>query len=67
MENAPAYKASFRDLPHDEQIRLAYEHLENLRQVNPAIIMASTCLNGQTGPEALQAGYGAQGAAWGGR
>ena len=38
MENAPAYKASFRDLPADEQIRLAYEHLENLRQVNAGYI-----------------------------
>ena len=38
MENAPAYKASFRDLPFDQQIRQAYEHLENLRQVNGGYI-----------------------------
>jgi phosphorylase kinase alpha/beta subunit len=38
MENVPAYKASFRDLPVNEQIRMAYEHLENLRQVNGGYI-----------------------------
>lgn len=34
-----------------------------LRSVNPKIIMASSCLNGQTGPLAMQAGFGMMGAA----
>ncbi|HLZ71587.1 MAG TPA: CoA transferase, partial [Dehalococcoidia bacterium] len=33
-----------------------------LRQINPEIIMVSTCLNGQTGPEAGLAGFGTMGA-----
>jgi benzylsuccinate CoA-transferase BbsF subunit len=39
---------------------LAYEEL---RKVNPALIMLSTALMGQTGPQALMAGYGNLGAA----
>jgi len=35
--------------------RLDYEHL---RQVNPAVVMVSTCLTGQDGPMATFAGYG---------
>ena len=38
MENSPAYFASFRDLPFERQIGLAYEHLENLRQLNGGYI-----------------------------
>ena len=37
MENVPAYKASFRDLPPTTD-SLAYEHLEKLRQVNAGYI-----------------------------
>ncbi len=33
-----------------------------LRQINPTLIMVSTCLNGQTGPEAALAGFGTMGA-----
>ncbi|HZQ37026.1 MAG TPA: CoA transferase, partial [Dehalococcoidia bacterium] len=33
-----------------------------LREINPGIIMVSTCLNGQTGPEAALAGFGTMGA-----
>ena len=36
---------------------------DRLRQVNPALVMVSTCLNGQTGPWAMQAGFGDYGAA----
>jgi benzylsuccinate CoA-transferase BbsF subunit len=36
---------------------------ENLRAVNPGIILVSTCLNGQTGPIANFAGFGNLGAA----
>ncbi|HLZ69046.1 MAG TPA: CoA transferase [Dehalococcoidia bacterium] len=36
---------------------------EALRKVNPDLIMISTCLNGQTGPEADLAGFGTMGAA----
>jgi crotonobetainyl-CoA:carnitine CoA-transferase CaiB-like acyl-CoA transferase len=36
---------------------------EALRQVNPAIIMISSCLNGQTGPQAMLSGFGTMGAA----
>jgi crotonobetainyl-CoA:carnitine CoA-transferase CaiB-like acyl-CoA transferase len=38
---------------------LAYE---DLRQVNPAIIMLSSCLMGQTGPLSKMAGFGTMGA-----
>ena len=34
-----------------------------LREINPAIIMISTSLNGQTGPDSELGGYGAQGSA----
>jgi crotonobetainyl-CoA:carnitine CoA-transferase CaiB-like acyl-CoA transferase len=34
-----------------------------LRSINPQVIMASSCLNGQTGPLAMQAGFGMMGAA----
>lgn len=34
----------------------------SLRRINPGIIMVSTCLNGQTGPEAGLAGFGTMGA-----
>ena len=33
-----------------------------VRELNPGVIMLSTCLNGQTGPEARLAGYGTMGA-----
>ena len=38
-------------------------HYEALREVNPGLIMLSSSLNGQTGPQALLAGYGTMGAA----
>lgn len=38
MEKGPAYLASFRDIPFERQIGLAYEHLENLRQLNGGYI-----------------------------
>jgi crotonobetainyl-CoA:carnitine CoA-transferase CaiB-like acyl-CoA transferase len=34
----------------------------SLRKTNPGLIMLSSCLNGQTGPMALLAGYGTMGA-----
>jgi crotonobetainyl-CoA:carnitine CoA-transferase CaiB-like acyl-CoA transferase len=34
----------------------------SLRALNPRLVMLSTCLNGQTGPEAPLAGYGTMGA-----
>jgi len=37
-------------------------HYEALRELNPRIIMLSSCLNGQTGPEAMLAGFGTMGA-----
>jgi crotonobetainyl-CoA:carnitine CoA-transferase CaiB-like acyl-CoA transferase len=37
-------------------------HYEALREVNPGIVMLSSCLNGQTGPEAMLAGFGTMGA-----
>ncbi len=37
-------------------------HYEALREVNPRIIMLSSCLNGQTGPQAMLAGFGTMGA-----
>jgi benzylsuccinate CoA-transferase BbsF subunit len=39
---------------------------EELRKVNPRVIMMSTNLNGQTGPHASLAGFGTMGAAAGG-
>jgi crotonobetainyl-CoA:carnitine CoA-transferase CaiB-like acyl-CoA transferase len=36
---------------------------ESLRQIKPDLIMASSCLSGQTGPLALLAGYGTMAAA----
>jgi crotonobetainyl-CoA:carnitine CoA-transferase CaiB-like acyl-CoA transferase len=39
---------------------------DDLRQINPALIMVSTSLNGQTGPYAFLAGFGTMGAAAGG-
>src|SRR5215471_1435707 len=38
MENAGPSTTSFRELPFDNQIRLAYEHLEQLRQINGGYI-----------------------------
>jgi crotonobetainyl-CoA:carnitine CoA-transferase CaiB-like acyl-CoA transferase len=35
---------------------------ESLRKIKPDLIMLSTCLNGQTGPQAMLAGYGTMGA-----
>jgi benzylsuccinate CoA-transferase BbsF subunit len=35
---------------------------ETLREVNPGIVMLSSCLNGQTGPWAALAGFGTMGA-----
>ena len=35
---------------------------ESLRKIKPDLIMLSTCLNGQTGPESMLAGYGTMGA-----
>jgi crotonobetainyl-CoA:carnitine CoA-transferase CaiB-like acyl-CoA transferase len=35
---------------------------DRLREVNPALIMLSSCLNGQTGPHAGLAGFGTMGA-----
>ena len=40
--------------------QLDYEHL---RRVKPELIMVSSCLYGQTGPDAMLAGYGTMGAA----
>jgi len=37
-------------------------HYEALREVNPRMIMLSSCLNGQTGPQAMLAGFGTMGA-----
>jgi crotonobetainyl-CoA:carnitine CoA-transferase CaiB-like acyl-CoA transferase len=42
------------------RMKLGYE---DLRRVNPNLIMLSSCLNGQTGPEAHLAGFGTMGAA----
>ncbi|MCC7363552.1 MAG: CoA transferase [Dehalococcoidia bacterium] len=39
---------------------LDYAHL---RDVNPSLVMLSTCLRGQTGPERTYGGFGGQGAA----
>jgi crotonobetainyl-CoA:carnitine CoA-transferase CaiB-like acyl-CoA transferase len=35
---------------------------ESLRKIKPELIMLSTCLNGQTGPDRMLAGYGNMGA-----
>jgi len=35
---------------------------ESLRRIKPELIMLSTCLNGQTGPDRMLAGYGNMGA-----
>jgi crotonobetainyl-CoA:carnitine CoA-transferase CaiB-like acyl-CoA transferase len=35
---------------------------ESLRKIKPDLIMVSSCLNGQTGPQAMLAGYGMMGA-----
>jgi crotonobetainyl-CoA:carnitine CoA-transferase CaiB-like acyl-CoA transferase len=35
---------------------------ESLREIKPDVIMLSSCLNGQTGPQAMLAGYGTMGA-----
>jgi crotonobetainyl-CoA:carnitine CoA-transferase CaiB-like acyl-CoA transferase len=35
---------------------------ESLRKLRPELIMVSSCLNGQTGPSAMLAGYGTMGA-----
>jgi crotonobetainyl-CoA:carnitine CoA-transferase CaiB-like acyl-CoA transferase len=35
---------------------------ESLRKMKPDLIMVSSCLNGQTGPQAMLAGYGTMGA-----
>jgi crotonobetainyl-CoA:carnitine CoA-transferase CaiB-like acyl-CoA transferase len=37
-------------------------HYEALREVKPNLIMMSSCLNGQTGPHAMLAGFGTMGA-----
>jgi len=41
-------------------------HYDALQQIKPDIIMLSTCINGQTGPEAMMAGFGTMGAAMSG-
>ena len=41
-----------------ERFGLSYE---TLRQVNPRIVMISSCLNGQTGPQRGLAGFGTMG------
>lgn len=38
METAARASASFRDLPHDQQIQMVYEHLDRLRQLNGGYI-----------------------------
>ncbi len=40
--------------------RLGYGY-EDLRKINPGVIMISSCLNGQTGPYATLAGFGTMG------
>lgn len=37
-------------------------HYEALRELNPSLIMMSSCLNGQTGPQSFLAGFGTMGA-----
>jgi crotonobetainyl-CoA:carnitine CoA-transferase CaiB-like acyl-CoA transferase len=39
---------------------------ERVKQINPAIVMLSTCLAGQTGPLSILPGYGTMGAAFAG-
>ena len=46
-----------------ERIGLGYEQL---RKINPKIVMLYTCMRGQTGPEAKHTGFGLHGAALGG-
>ena len=36
---------------------------ESLRGINPGLVMISTCLNGQTGPDRFYPGFGGQGSA----
>jgi crotonobetainyl-CoA:carnitine CoA-transferase CaiB-like acyl-CoA transferase len=37
-------------------------HYAALREINPTLVMVSSCLNGQTGPDAMLAGFGTMGA-----
>ena len=46
-----------------ERLGLGYEQL---RQINPDLVMLYTCMRGQTGPEAKHTGFGLHGAALGG-
>ena len=46
-----------------ERLGLGYEQL---RKINPNIVMLYTCMRGQTGPEAKHTGFGIHGAALGG-
>ena len=46
-----------------ERLGLGYEQL---REINPEIVMLYTCMRGQTGPEAKHTGFGLHGAALGG-
>jgi crotonobetainyl-CoA:carnitine CoA-transferase CaiB-like acyl-CoA transferase len=46
-----------------ERIGIGYEQL---RKINPKIVMLYTCMRGQTGPEAKHTGFGLHGAAPGG-
>jgi crotonobetainyl-CoA:carnitine CoA-transferase CaiB-like acyl-CoA transferase len=46
-----------------ERLGLGYEQL---RKINPKIVMLYTCMRGQTGPEAKHTGFGIHGAALGG-
>ena len=46
-----------------ERIGLGYEQL---REINPDIVMLYTCMRGQTGPERKHTGFGIHGAALGG-
>ncbi|MEE8165145.1 MAG: CoA transferase [Myxococcota bacterium] len=46
-----------------ERLGLGYEQL---RKINPDIVMLYTCMRGQTGPEAKHTGFGLHGAALGG-
>ncbi|HLZ70383.1 MAG TPA: CoA transferase, partial [Dehalococcoidia bacterium] len=44
-------------------LRRAGLDYETLRQINPGLIMLSTCLNGQDGPQSALAGFGTMGSA----
>jgi benzylsuccinate CoA-transferase BbsF subunit len=46
-----------------ERLGIGYEQL---RKINPKIVMLYTCMRGQTGPEAKHTGFGLHGAALGG-